>query len=305
MLRNRLPQLVALATALVAGPADAFPHVVQAGDTLAGLAERYYGKADRERLLVAANALDLPGVVGGGVRIVPGQRLEIPAVGHHRTTATDTWEDLATRLLGGRHRAALLARANGTSPWMAPAEGTEIVVPYNLPVVVALSDSTPSVARSWLGDPDLAWELDHYNGLRGRRPSAGELLLVPMTDLALTDEGRARAIAAAAETGAQGGGGVREAQRRVEAEIPALLADVRSGRYADALARGTRLGSTAELPRVTRGRIERLLLEAWAAFDAHGLAAAACAAWRELDPSAAIDPVWMSPKLVRACETPR
>lgn len=303
MARRRPNLVLALAAAICAGHAEAFPHVVQPGDTLAGLAERYYGEVERERLLVAANALDLPGVVGGGVRIVAGMRLEIPAVGHHRTNATDTWEALATRLLGGGHRAALLARANGTSPWLAPAEGTEIVVPYNLPVVLSLADSTASVARRWLGDPDLAWELDHYNGLRGRQPGAGELLLVPLVELPLTDEGRARALQAAAETRAQGGGGVRELQRRVDAEIPTLLAEVRAGRYADAISRGTRLSSTPDLPRATRARIERLLLEAWAAYDAPGLAAAACTSWRALDPEAVVDPVWMSPKLVRACES--
>jgi LysM repeat protein len=42
----------------VAPPAAAFTHVVMPGDTLASIAERYYGRIQKERLLVAANFLD-------------------------------------------------------------------------------------------------------------------------------------------------------------------------------------------------------------------------------------------------------
>jgi hypothetical protein len=43
-------------------------------------------------------------------------------------------------------------------------------------------------------------------------------------------------------------------------------------------------------------------LEAYAALDAPGLAAASCKEWRKLDPSARLDPVLMSPKLISACQ---
>ena len=41
--------------------ASAFTHVVQEKDTLASLAEKYYGQIQYERLLVAANDLDIQG----------------------------------------------------------------------------------------------------------------------------------------------------------------------------------------------------------------------------------------------------
>ena len=44
---------LALALALSAGTARAFSYVVAPGDTLASIAERYYGRIQQERLLVA------------------------------------------------------------------------------------------------------------------------------------------------------------------------------------------------------------------------------------------------------------
>src|SRR5690606_23661835 len=108
--------------------AAAFTHVVQKGDTLAGIAERYYGRIQYEQLLVAANLLDSQ----GGSPIRPGMRLEIPALGHRRVHKTDTWASLAQELLGQASRSDVLAIANGTNPWLPPPNGAEIVVPYNL-----------------------------------------------------------------------------------------------------------------------------------------------------------------------------
>jgi hypothetical protein len=45
----------------------------------------------------------------------------------------------------------------------------------------------------------------------------------------------------------------------------------------------------------------RHLLEAYAALDASGAAAAACAEWRKLEPSARLDPTQLSPKILAAC----
>ncbi|MEJ7732892.1 MAG: LysM peptidoglycan-binding domain-containing protein, partial [Polyangiaceae bacterium] len=83
LLRLGLPAacLAVLATA-VARPASGFPRVVQKGETLARIAERMYGKIEMEQLLVAANGLD----GAGAAPVVPGMRLEVPAVSHYRAS---------------------------------------------------------------------------------------------------------------------------------------------------------------------------------------------------------------------------
>lgn len=301
MLRGWTLPLAFALTLLAPRPASAFPHVVQKGETLAQIAERAYGNLQFERVLVAANGLDL----GGGTPIVAGMRLEVPAIGHLRVAAGDTWASLARAALGDEGRADVLARANDSMPWIAPAEAAEIRVPYNLRYVVGQGENVVTIALRFLGEKEKGWVLDRYNHLEGAALRRGDVLLVPLVDLPLTDAGKAEAAAAEASVRAQAAGAAREAQRKVEAELPSLLAEVRAGRWVDAVARGVRLLAAGELSRPQLAILHRQLAEAYVALEAPGLAAAACAAWREHDPRARVDAVQMSPKLVAACEKGR
>lgn len=287
-----------LATALTpGGRAEAFPHVVRAGETLAQIAERTYGRVEMEQVLVAANALD----AGGGVPIMPGLRLEIPAVGHHRVSAGETWPALAERLLGDPERSDVLALANDSMPWLTPADGQEIRVPYNLRYVSGQTDTLLTIAYRFLGERDRAWMLDRYNHLKQKPLRRGTVLLVPLTDLPLTPEGKAEAASAGAVVRSEGAGQAREAQRRVDAELPQLAGDVRSGRYVDAVARANRMLGYGELAFGQIAAIQRQLVEAYVALDAPGLGETACGAWRRADPAARLDPVELSPKILRVC----
>jgi LysM repeat protein len=304
--RRRLPHLhprvlaaaLAAAAALFPGQdARAFPHVVKAGETLAQIAERLYGRVEMEQLLVAANGLS----AGSGISIVPGMRLEVPAVSHYRVSGGETWPILAERLLGDAERSDVLALANDSMPWLAPADGLEIIIPYNLRYVAEQGDSTLTVAYRFLGERDKAWMLDRYNRLKGDPIRRGDVLLVPLTQLPLTPAGKAEAANAGALVRAEGTTHAREAQRKADAELPQLAADVQKGRYVDAIARGNKLLGYGDLARPQLAAIHRQLTEAYVALDASGLAETACAAWREADPAARIDPVDLSPKIVRVC----
>jgi hypothetical protein len=290
--------LTSLALLLASAEARAFPHVVQRGDTLASIAERFYGRIQYEKLLVAANLLD----VEGGTAIVPGMRLEIPALGHRRIRRGETWAALAAELLGHPERSDVLAVANGTTPWLAPEEGAEIVVPYNLRVVANASDTIVTIAFKHMGDKNKAWVLDRYNRFKGRKIRRGDLVLVPVVDLPLTDEGRTAAATASALRCSEAGGDARLAQRKVHTELPALIADVRGGRYVEAVRKANRFLATAELTRAQLALVHRQLLEAYVALEAPGLAREACAEWQKHDRRARLDPITLSPKLVRACQ---
>ena len=282
---------------LCGGPALAFPHLVRKGETLAQIAERIYGRVEMEQLLVAANGLD----AGGGIPVLPGMRLEVPALGHYRAGAQETWAGLAEELLGDPDRSDVLAIANGSMPWLAPADGQEIVVPYNMRYVAGQNDSTLTIAYRFLGERDKAWVLDRYNRLKGDPIHRGDVVLVPLTDLPLTPAGKAEAASAGALVRAEGAGKAREAQRHVEGELPQLASDVRSGRYVDAVVRANRLLGTGDLSKPQLASIHRHLVEAYVALDATGLAETACVNWREADPAAVLDPVELSPKILKAC----
>ena len=77
-MKRRLWLGALLALSTLVGHAQAFTHIVADKDTLASIAERYYGRIQFEKLLVAANDLD----ARGGSPIVRGMRLEVPALGH-------------------------------------------------------------------------------------------------------------------------------------------------------------------------------------------------------------------------------
>ena len=293
--------IAALALAIVAGfesRADAFVHRVATGDTLASIAEKYYGRIQYERLLVAANFLD----DRGGTPIMRGMRLEVPALEHRKVANGDTWETLAAELLGSPSRADVLSMANGSSPWLAPEEGSEIEVPYNLRVIVGEGEQITQIAYRHLGDMNKAWMLDRYNGLDGKKLVRGDVVLVPLTDLPLTAAGREALTQALGATCSEGGGLGKKTQRKIAQEIPALVADVRAGRYVDAVTRGTRFVATGMLTEPQLALVHQKLTEAYVALDAVGLAAASCAEWRKRDPAARLDPALYSPKIVAACE---
>lgn len=277
--------------------AAAFPHIVRKGETLARIAERVYGRVEAEQILVAANGLDN----GRGIAIAPGMRLEIPAVGHHRVTAGETWTQLADQLLGAADRSDVLAFANKAKAWIPPTEGQEIIFPYNLRYVAGGADTILTVAYRFLGDRDKAWMLDRYNHLGTQPIRRGELVLVPLVDLELTAEGKQEAAVSGALVRAEGAGVARDAQRRTDAELPQLATDVYNGRYVDAVARANRLLGSGALSRPQLAQIHQKLVEAYVALDAQGLAETSCRAWREADPTAVLDPVELSPKIVRVC----
>jgi hypothetical protein len=299
--RRRLRGLgasVAIALTLSsAPPSSAFPLVVQTDDTLAGIAQRVYGRVEYEGLLVSANGLE----AHGGIAITPGMRLEVPALAYRRVAPGDTWVGLATAFLGSAARAPVLAFANDGKPWLTPTENAEILIPYNLRFVAEGGENILDVAERFLGNKKYAWMLAGYNGIQNVLLEPGQLILIPLTDLKLTPAGQQAARAALEGWG--GVGGERRAeQAAASAELPALLADVRGGRYTEAVARGVTLLVGSALTTPQRAVVQRQLLEAYAALGAPGRAADACREWRRAAPRARINPLEMSPKLVAACQ---
>jgi hypothetical protein len=304
MTGRRIPLALSLSLALVAGvaaaarDARAFTHIVKPGETLAQIAERIYGESRLEVVLVGANALD----VQGGTIIAPGMRLEVPAPGHHTVMHGETWADLSVAWLGMGDvaRAEFLAGINKGVTWVPPVEGREIEVPAIVTYIAGDGETINGVAARFWGDPNRGWELNRYNHREGVPVKRGEIVLVPMPGLRLTEAGRSEARAAAERDGASGGM-VLEQQRKADGELPQLLADLRYGRYVEVVARGNRLLGGAALTHPQLAIVDRALLEAYVAIDGQPSAVAACAAWKSNEPNPVLDPVRVSPKIREAC----
>jgi hypothetical protein len=270
---------------------------VKQGETLALIAQNLYGRVQYERILVAANGLETT----NGAAIVAGMRLEIPAVSHYRVKHGDSYASIAAELLGAKERAIALAEANDSKPWLAPDEGAEIVVPYNLRVVASGTETTSGLAYKYLADRKHAWMLEQYNIREGKPIERGETLLIPLVDLPLTEAGKQEAKQAETLRRSQGAEQGRAVQRAVDAELPALGLDVKSGRYVDAVARAMHFLARGELSKAQVAKIHRQLLEAFTALGAKGRARESCRSWLENDPSAVLDPVLLSPKILELC----
>ena len=280
-------------------PILAFTHVVSQGETLAQLAIKVYGTPRFETAIAGANALD----AHGGSAIVPGQPIEIPAPAHHRVQEGETWFGLARVFLGDNRRGETLARANNAVAWVPPVPNQEIEIPAVVAHIAAEGETVAGLAQRYLGDINKAWVLDAYNFRKGdQKLLRGDVVLVPLLELGLTEEGKKEARAAAERTRTEGGGQAFEAQRRAESDIPPLLADVRAGRYVDAVSKGNKLLGSGELTKPQLASIHRALLEAYVALEAHGQAAGACAAWKaNAGADVKLDPKTTSPKIRAAC----
>jgi hypothetical protein len=187
MRRRAVGAAALLVSATMAGHAGAFQHIVKPGETLAQVAERVYGDARRETVLVGANALD----VQGGTVIAAGMRLEVPAPGHHTVIQGESWADLALSWLGTNDmaRTELLAHANKGVPWVPPVEGQEIEIPAVVTYLAGEGETVNSLAARFWGDANRGWELNSYNHRDGALVRRGEVMLIAMPGLRLTEAG--------------------------------------------------------------------------------------------------------------------
>jgi hypothetical protein len=276
-------------------------HVVRPGETLASIAELYYGDPQRESVLLAENGLG----EDGGSPIVVGLRLMIPTVSYHRAVEGETWADLATRYYGDPQRAFALVEANGKKTvGDRPDSGAELIIPYPLRVVIGAGDTLRKVTKTFYRSPAAMLTIRRFNQGARARLIRGEILLLPLPDLVLSAQGR-KLAEAQAESPTSSGGELRRKQVEIDERLPELREHVRFGRYADAIALGNRLIGGGDLTGSQTETVHRELGIAFVALGRDDLAKNAFRAWLGQQPDAEFDSVRTSPKVLRVFEEAR
>lgn len=267
-------------------------HVVRPNETLASIAEQYYGNARRESVLVAENGLSGQ----GGSPIVVGLRLDIPAVVFHRVQEGETWAVLAKLYYGEASRAYAIIDANEGAAGDHPDVGAELLIPYPVRHVVGQADSLRSVAKLYYNDEALTAPVRRFNNIKRNRILRGQILLVPIADLRLTEEGRK--AARAQEQAAINGGNVRDHQATIATRLPELREHVRRGRFSEAVAMGNRLLGEGDLTGNQKVSVFRELGTSYVALGSNELAIDAFVQALTQQPDLELDTARTSPKVL-------
>jgi phage tail protein X len=264
-------------------------HTVRQGDTLAAIAQRYYGDATREIVLVAANALNVQASAG----ILPGTRVVVPSVSYYRVRERDTWERIAFREFGSAARAQYLAESNRADVRVQPSPGAVVRVPYLLRYVVP-EDGEPlfEIARRFYGDRAQARFVTEFNRLTSMRLQRGQVLLLPMPELVLREEPVCEGGPSLAQ--------IARAQREVESRLVAMRSMIDHGQYVEALAAGARVLGASELSEAQRARLQQQMAEVYCALDRVDLAAEALRDALRVEPDLRFDDRRQPPRMMDA-----
>ena len=296
MRRGLISLLLTTALALLSSGAGAqavYTHAVQEGDTLASIAQRYYGDPTREAVLREANRMKGPSEDG----LVPGSWIFIPTVAFYRVGKDETWKSIAARFLGRAMRAATLIEANSGNRRVEPDEGAELLIPYPLRHVVSPGETLTKIAKMYMPDSPVSLKrIRQFNA--GARIERGQVVLVPLLDLRLAGEGRTQA--SEAFTLAAGGGATKAAQDEVESSLPELIEQVQNAKFAEAVSLGNRLLGTQSLTSTQVVTIQKELAVAYVALERTDLAEASFRVALAMQPNLELDTVRTSPRVLEA-----
>ena len=107
--------LLVVAVVVLGSRAEAqavYTHAIQEGDTLASVAQRYYGDPTREAVLSEANRMKGPDTNG----LVLGSWIFIPLVTFYRVNKDETWEINRDPALWARDESCDVGRSQQRQP---------------------------------------------------------------------------------------------------------------------------------------------------------------------------------------------
>jgi hypothetical protein len=285
------------ASAVGAQSADAIVHVVRPGETLKSISELYYGER-RENALAAENSLE------ANTPIVSGMRLVVPTVRYHRVSQGETWAELAERYYADVRRAFVLFEVNSGNPNRAPESGQLLLIPYPLRYISSAHDPVRQAARDFYdGSNKALGTVRRFNAIKAARNARGEVLLLPLSNLVLSEQGRRHADAQGIKLGQASQ--ARDKQLSAQEALPTLRQHVLEGRYVEAVALANQLLGLGELTGNQLVTIQRELGTALIALDREDLAFEAFKSLLEQQPDVELGLGDTSPRVLKILDRAR
>jgi hypothetical protein len=282
---------------LCAQASDAIVHVVRPGETLKSISELYYGER-RETVLAVENALEPT------TSIVAGMRLVVPTVRYHRVQQGETWAELAERYYADVRRAFVLVEANSSTGSRAPEVGQLLLVPYPLRFTSSAHDPVRQAARDFYDGGNKAMAmLRRFNAVKPGRSVRGDVLLLPLGNLVLSEQGRAHAQGQGQQLGQAGQ--ARDKQQSAQEALPTLRQHVLEGRYVEAVALANQLLGQGELTGNQLVTVQRELGTSLIALDREDLAFEAFKALLEQQPDVELGLGDTSPRVLKILDRAR
>lgn len=274
-----------------------FTHTVRDGETLASIAERYYGNPKHETLLVAENGLDIK----GGSSVVTGMQLTIPWATHYVVEAEDNWRSIAAQMYGDPERSFVLLEANNNSQ---AEEGRQILVPHPLRHVATQGQTLKDIVHLYLNKSARNYRtVRRFNNLRSPKLTQGQIVLIPMADLQLSEEGRTLvelALGTQIATGEK-----RRAQEGINVALPEITDLIREGHFVKALSRASYLLGGGHATMGQQVRLWHQVAVTKVALSDHQGGIQAFEKLLEVDPNFELPEVVTPPKVLTAFEAAR
>lgn len=290
LFRLQLVVLAAAAVLALSGKASSLNHVARDGETIIQLANRYYGNSDLSMVIRAANGFIHP----DDGTLTPGEWVFIPETTPYQFKAGDTWESIADKYLASEKRGKFLAELNEYKEDSIPPEGTLIRIPYHLRHIFAADETLRSVSKLYYGKNGSSRFLMNYNLTRKKRFNRGEVLIVPLMNISLTEEEMKRV---ANERGQCFSDSDVEAQSLARDAIAKIKKTFEEGRYLEMVSIAMLTLGRGKLTVPQLIGIHNYLAFAYVALGETTLAFHAFEKALELEPTMELSPITTSPKI--------
>jgi len=277
--------IVLLISVFVAPSHGAGTHTIQRGETLAKIAQTYYGDPRKALVLMAFNHIK------DSRTLVPGQAIVLPEIRFHRVQPGDTLALIAKKYLNDATKHRGLAHLNHVKDPRSLPQGMMMTIPVEIGYTLKKGDSLSSVAQEYYGDMHAYTLIALYNNIPDPTTlEPGTHLTLPIPDLRILRERKENQSSTQPPSEIPPSRGMPYLDSGVEGYF--------RGEYLEAVADIQQAISVGLEKREELSKAFRFLAYAYVALDKPERAKDSFRQALEVDPTLELDPVYVSPKIM-------